>query len=167
MSLSIADKACSSHEALLLEYEEALTRPYQKPNLQSFSTPPTRTSTPPTSRSNSHVRVSSAAASTSAAASYPHSPARMTRAQVPTPSEQTGASGSKTAEEINSTKFYNVSAHFVWIGDRTRQIDGAHVEYFRGIANPMWVLVASESYWWPKRSDAVIKWNQSWTFNER
>ena len=25
----------------------------------------------------------------------------------------------------------------VWIGDRTRQLDGAHVEYFRGIANPI------------------------------
>jgi len=34
-------------------------------------------------------------------------------------------------------KFYNVSAHFVWIGDRTRQIPGAHVEYFRGISNPV------------------------------
>merc|ERR1719444_328222 len=38
-------------------------------------------------------------------------------------------------------KFYNLSAHLVWIGDRTRQIDGAHVEYFRGIANPIGVKV--------------------------
>merc|ERR1712032_91146 len=37
--------------------------------------------------------------------------------------------------------FYNLSAHLVWIGDRTRQIDGAHVEYFRGIANPVGVEV--------------------------
>lgn len=34
-------------------------------------------------------------------------------------------------------KFYNLSAHLVWIGDRTRQIPGAHVEYFRGISNPI------------------------------
>ena len=34
-------------------------------------------------------------------------------------------------------KYYNLSAHMVWIGDRTRQLDGAHVEYFRGIANPI------------------------------
>lgn len=34
-------------------------------------------------------------------------------------------------------KWYNLGAHFLWIGDRTRQIDGAHVEYFRGIANPL------------------------------
>ena len=32
---------------------------------------------------------------------------------------------------------YNVSAHMVWIGERTRQIDGAHVEYFRHIRNPI------------------------------
>ena len=32
---------------------------------------------------------------------------------------------------------YNVSGHFVWIGERTRQLDGAHVEYFRHIANPI------------------------------
>jgi len=38
-------------------------------------------------------------------------------------------------------KFYNLGAHLVWIGDRTRQINGAHVEYFRGIANPVGVKV--------------------------
>ena len=32
---------------------------------------------------------------------------------------------------------YNVSAHMVWIGERTRQLDGAHVEYFSGIRNPI------------------------------
>jgi len=34
-------------------------------------------------------------------------------------------------------KYYNLSAHLVWIGDRTRQIGGAHLEYFRGISNPI------------------------------
>eukprot|EP00037_Helgoeca_nana_P025517 m.280657 g.280657 ORF g.280657 m.280657 type:complete len:480 (-) comp26975_c1_seq1:111-1550(-) len=34
-------------------------------------------------------------------------------------------------------KWYNLGAHFIWIGDRTRQLDGAHIEYFRGIANPV------------------------------
>lgn len=34
-------------------------------------------------------------------------------------------------------KYYNSSAHFLWIGDRTRHIDGAHIEYFRGIRNPI------------------------------
>lgn len=32
---------------------------------------------------------------------------------------------------------YNLSAHMVWIGDRTRQLTGAHVEYFRGLKNPI------------------------------
>jgi hypothetical protein len=40
-----------------------------------------------------------------------------------------------------TTAFYNTSAHFLWIGDRTRQIDGAHVEYFRGIRNPIGIKV--------------------------
>jgi 3-deoxy-7-phosphoheptulonate synthase len=89
-----------SHEALLLEYEEALTR--------SFS------NSAPVSRSVSVVRDS--------ASSYPHSPVRA--------KPQEAQRGSKQ-------KHYNTSSHFIWIGDRTRQLDGAHVEYFRGIANPM------------------------------
>jgi 3-deoxy-7-phosphoheptulonate synthase len=32
---------------------------------------------------------------------------------------------------------YNVSGHMVWIGERTRQLDGAHVEYFSHIRNPI------------------------------
>ncbi len=34
---------------------------------------------------------------------------------------------------------YNTSAHFVWLGERTRQLDHAHVEYFRNIDNPVGV----------------------------
>ncbi len=33
--------------------------------------------------------------------------------------------------------WYDCSAHMVWIGERTRQLDGAHVEFFRGIKNPI------------------------------
>jgi 3-deoxy-7-phosphoheptulonate synthase len=33
--------------------------------------------------------------------------------------------------------WYDCSAHMVWIGERTRQLDGAHVEFFRGIRNPI------------------------------
>jgi 3-deoxy-7-phosphoheptulonate synthase len=32
---------------------------------------------------------------------------------------------------------YDTSAHFLWIGDRTRQPDGAHVAFMRGIKNPI------------------------------
>lgn len=37
--------------------------------------------------------------------------------------------------------WYNLSTHFPWIGMRTAQAGGAHVEYFRGIANPIAVKV--------------------------
>ena len=37
--------------------------------------------------------------------------------------------------------WYNLSAHFPWIGMRTSNLDGAHVEYFRGIANPIAVKI--------------------------
>ena len=36
---------------------------------------------------------------------------------------------------------YACSAHMLWIGDRTRSIDEAHVEFMRGIANPVGVKV--------------------------
>ena len=36
-----------------------------------------------------------------------------------------------------SNKIYCTSAHFIWIGDRTRFIDSAHVEFCRGISNPI------------------------------
>lgn len=73
----------TSHEALLLEYEQSLTR------LLKNASSPTGHNT----------------------SSYPQK------------------------------KWYNTSAHFIWIGDRTRQIDGAHVEFFRGVANPIGVKV--------------------------
>jgi 3-deoxy-7-phosphoheptulonate synthase len=33
--------------------------------------------------------------------------------------------------------WYNLSTHLPWVGDRTRALDGAHIEYLRGIANPV------------------------------
>ncbi|MBB2163612.1 3-deoxy-7-phosphoheptulonate synthase class II [Gluconacetobacter sp. 1b LMG 1731] len=44
---------------------------------------------------------------------------------------------------IDSTtgEWYDCSAHFVWIGDRTRQPDGAHVEFLRGVRNPIGIKV--------------------------
>lgn len=37
--------------------------------------------------------------------------------------------------------WYDLGTHFPWIGDRTRAIDGAHVEFFRGIKNPIGMKV--------------------------
>ncbi|ORX40928.1 DAHP synthetase [Kockovaella imperatae] len=90
----------TSHEALLLEYEEALTREFDG-----------RPTPRPTSGTASPVR-----------------PTKM----VSTPS---------MASFPGKRSFYNTSSHFIWIGDRTRQLDGAHVEYFRGIANPIGIKV--------------------------
>ncbi|WP_437880500.1 class II 3-deoxy-7-phosphoheptulonate synthase [Pseudomonas sp. LRF_L74] len=38
-------------------------------------------------------------------------------------------------------RWYDCSAHMLWIGDRTRQPDGAHVEFLRGVENPIGVKV--------------------------
>lgn len=75
----------TSHEGLLLEYEQSLTRRLKKPSSDS------------------------------------------------TPATDDAPSDGKA--------YYNTSAHFLWIGDRTRQIDGAHIEYFRGIENPIGVKI--------------------------
>ena len=40
-------------------------------------------------------------------------------------------------------RWYNLSTHLPWIGMRTAQLDGAHIEYFRGISNPIAVKVGS------------------------
>lgn len=40
--------------------------------------------------------------------------------------------------------WYNLTTHLPWIGERTRTLDGAHVEYFRGIANPVGVKIGPE-----------------------
>ncbi len=47
---------------------------------------------------------------------------------------------------IDSTTddWYDTSAHFIWIGERTRQLDGAHVEFAKGIANPIGVKVSDK-----------------------
>ncbi|MBI3437407.1 MAG: 3-deoxy-7-phosphoheptulonate synthase class II [Proteobacteria bacterium] len=42
-----------------------------------------------------------------------------------------------TRVDSTSGDYYDTSAHLVWIGDRTRQLDGAHVEFARGIKNPL------------------------------
>jgi 3-deoxy-7-phosphoheptulonate synthase len=44
-----------------------------------------------------------------------------------------------TRVDSTTGDWYDVSAHFLWIGDRTRQPDGAHVEFLRGVKNPIGV----------------------------
>jgi 3-deoxy-7-phosphoheptulonate synthase len=44
-----------------------------------------------------------------------------------------------TRVDSTSGLWYDTSAHFVWVGERTRNLDGAHVEFCRGIGNPVGV----------------------------
>ena len=76
----------TSHEGLLLDYEQSLTRHLRNPTNNSTAAP-----------------------------------------SDPATSSERG--------------WYNTSAHFLWIGDRTRQLNGAHVEYFRGLENPIGIKV--------------------------
>ena len=104
----------SSHEGLLLEYEQALTRVFKHPPntvLPPVSTPHTTTngSGRPTS-SRSHSR------NTSLPTQLPPS----------APPVQT---------------HYDTSAHMLWIGDRTRQLTHAHIHFFSGIANPIGIKI--------------------------
>jgi 3-deoxy-7-phosphoheptulonate synthase len=78
----------TSHEGLLLEYEQSLTRKLKDP-----------------------------------------------------PNHSSSRGGSTTNAGSDGKSYYNTSAHFLWIGDRTRQIGGAHIEYFRGIENPIGVKI--------------------------
>ena len=48
-----------------------------------------------------------------------------------------GYEESLTRIDSTSGDWYNTSAHMLWIGDRTRQPDGAHIEFVRGINNPI------------------------------
>ena len=49
----------------------------------------------------------------------------------------------QTQQVPRRSGWYNLSTHFPWIGDRTRSLDGAHVEYFRGIENPIGVKIGA------------------------
>jgi len=49
--------------------------------------------------------------------------------------------------------WFNLSTHFPWVGLRTNQPDGAHIEYLRGIENPVGVKVGA-----PVARDQVARW---------
>lgn len=46
-----------------------------------------------------------------------------------------------TRKDSLTGDYYDCSAHMLWIGDRTRQLDGAHVEFLRGVKNPLGVKI--------------------------
>ena len=49
-----------------------------------------------------------------------------------------------TRVDSTTGDWYDTSAHFIWIGERTRQLDGAHIEFARGISNPIGVKVSQK-----------------------
>ncbi|KAJ9151935.1 Phospho-2-dehydro-3-deoxyheptonate aldolase [Pleurostoma richardsiae] len=86
----------TSHEGLLLEYEQCMTRLLEDPTATASKGSP------------------------------------LTNGHHAQPSSSSSPDGKL---------YFDTSAHFLWIGDRTRQIDGGHVEFFRGIANPIGIKV--------------------------
>ncbi len=46
-----------------------------------------------------------------------------------------------TRVDSTTGEWYDCSAHMLWIGERTRQLDGAHVEFLRGVGNPLGVKI--------------------------
>jgi 3-deoxy-7-phosphoheptulonate synthase len=48
-----------------------------------------------------------------------------------------GYEESLTRQDSLTGTWYDCSAHMLWIGERTRQLDGAHVEFLRGVGNPI------------------------------
>lgn len=99
----------TSHEALLLEYEEALTR-----TTLSERSPRTRNIS---SKSLTEFPVNDSETSKSPIANI--------------------SATSPSAERFSPN--FDLSAHLLWVGERTRQLDHAHLEFLRGISNPVGV----------------------------
>lgn len=50
-----------------------------------------------------------------------------------------------TRQDSLTGDWYDCSAHMLWIGERTRELDGAHIEFLRGVGNPIGVKVGLTS----------------------
>ncbi len=51
----------------------------------------------------------------------------------------------QTRQVPRKTGWWNLTTHLPWIGERTRGVDGAHIEYFRGIRNPVAVKIGADA----------------------
>jgi len=49
-----------------------------------------------------------------------------------------------TRLDSTTGKYYDCSAHMLWVGERTRELDGAHLEFTRGIGNPLGVKISDK-----------------------
>ncbi len=52
---------------------------------------------------------------------------------------------SLTRVDSTTGQWYDTSAHLLWVGERTRQHNGAHVEFLRGVANPLGVKIGPDA----------------------
>jgi Class-II DAHP synthetase family len=133
----------------------------------SSSYPPSKISTAPaagaTGKKESDISATSdpatpvhppaAAAVVAAASSSKEDEAAKETAATTTPATTSEASTDTTTKRARSystlyenptrpSRYYNLGTHFLWIGDRTRQLDHGHVEYCRGITNPVGIKVS-------------------------
>ncbi|EFP74182.1 uncharacterized protein PGTG_00138 [Puccinia graminis f. sp. tritici CRL 75-36-700-3] len=106
----------TSHEALLLEYEEALTRTVQP------------------ARSVRARKISSMAAGSAPSIK-----------ETAAPQSTAPSSKNPNSSHESHSPSYDLSAHLVWVGERTRQLDHAHLEFLRGIANPVGVKLGPKT----------------------
>jgi len=49
-----------------------------------------------------------------------------------------------TRKDSVNGKWYDCSSHMLWVGERTRELDGAHLEFTRGIGNPLGVKISDK-----------------------
>ena len=49
-----------------------------------------------------------------------------------------------TRQDSTTGKWYDCSAHMLWVGERTRELDGAHLEFTRGVGNPLGVKISDK-----------------------
>lgn len=49
-----------------------------------------------------------------------------------------------TRMDSTTGKWYDCSAHMLWVGERTRQLDAAHLEFVRGVGNPLGVKISEK-----------------------
>ena len=49
-----------------------------------------------------------------------------------------------TRLDSTTGRWYDCSAHMLWVGERTRQLDGAHLEFCRGVNNPLGVKISDK-----------------------
>jgi 3-deoxy-7-phosphoheptulonate synthase len=84
-------------------------------------------------------RISEAISFMEACGITPESVPQMKQVDIYTSHEALLLGYEEAMTRVDSTTgdWYDTSAHFLWIGDRTRQPDGAHVEFMRGIKNPI------------------------------